>query len=89
MISPFIFTLYTADCRTLDVNYPHIRLTDNTAMIGLFHSNDNTKYQLHLKSYVDYHNTNYPQLNISKIKEPFMDFHRNASPPHPVLINGA
>ena len=82
MLEPFIFTLYTADCRTQDVNYPLIKLPDNTTMTGLIHNNYDTKYRLHLKSFVDYFH-----LNISKTKELFMDFCRTASPPSAVLIN--
>ena len=89
VLAPFIFTLYTADCRTQDVNYPLIKIADDTAMIVPNHDNDDMKYQFHLKSFVDYCNTNYLQLNISKKKQLFIDFLRTASPPHSVLINGA
>ena len=58
MLTPFIFTLCTADCRTQDINYPLIKFADYTAMIGLIHDNDDTKYILHVKSLLDYCNTN-------------------------------
>ena len=88
VLAPFIFTLHTADCRTQEVSYPLIKFADDTAMIGLIHDNDNAKYQLHLKLFVDYCNTNYLQLSISKTKELFVDFCETASPPSAVLIIG-
>ena len=60
VLTPFIFTLYTADCRTQSVSYPLMKFADDNTMIGRIH-NDDTKYQLHLKSFVDYCNTNYLQ----------------------------
>ena len=84
----YIFTSFTADCRTHDLCYPLIKLADNTAMIGLIHSNYGKKYLHHLKSFVDYSNTNYLQLNISMTKELLIDFRGTVSPPHAVVING-
>ena len=87
VLVPFIFTLHTADCRAQDVDNTLIKHADYTAMIGLIRINDDTKYQLHLKSLVDYCNTNNLPLNISKTKELFKDFCRTASPPPAVLSN--
>ena len=82
------FTLCTTDCRTQDVNYPLINVADDTAMIGLTHNNDDAKYQLRLKSLVDYCCPNYLKLDISKTNELFINFLRTASPPPAVVING-
>ena len=80
MLAPFITTPCTADCRTHDINYPFIKFADDKAMIGLIHNNDD------LRSFVDYCDTNYLQLNISKTKEQFVDFCQTASPPPAILI---
>ena len=88
VLTPFISTLCTADCRTQHVSHPLIKFADDTAMIGLIHNNDDAKYQLHLKSFLDYCNTNYLQLNISKTNELFIDFFLTASPPPTVIVNG-
>ena len=57
-------------------------------MIGSIHNNDDTKYQLYLKSFVDYCNINYLQINIFKTKELFIDCRQTASQPPATLING-
>ena len=88
VLAPFISTLCTSDCRTQDVNYPLIKFAYDTAMIGLIHNNDDTKHLLHLKSLVDYCNTNYLKLSISKTKELFIDLCQTASPPTADVING-
>ena len=78
MFAPVIFTLYTADCRTQDVSHPLTKFADDTAMFGLIHNNDDTKYQLRQKSFVDYCNTNCHQLNITNTMEMFMHIRRTA-----------
>ena len=82
----FIFTLYTAGCRTQDINYLLIKFADYTAMIGLIHNNDDMKYQFHVRSFVDYCNTNYLQLNIIKTKELIINIFQTASPPPTVVM---
>ena len=85
LVLHFISTLYIADCRTQEINYPLIKFADNTAMTGLFHNNDDTKYLLHMKSFADCFNNNYLQLNIPMTKELVIDFRRTASPPPPLF----
>ena len=44
MLAPFLFTLYTSDCRTQEVMCPLIKFADDTAMIGLIHNDDDRAY---------------------------------------------
>ena len=54
MLVPFLFTLYTSDCRTQEVMCPLIKFADDTAMTGLIHSDDDRAYLHQLQSFVEY-----------------------------------
>ena len=88
VLAPFLFTLYTSDCRTQEVMCPLIKFADDTAMTGLIHSDDDRAYLHQLQSFVEYCNTNFLQLNISKTKEMVIDFRRSVLRPPPVFIDG-
>ncbi|PIK43898.1 hypothetical protein BSL78_19228 [Apostichopus japonicus] len=57
-------------------------------MAGLIRGNDDGAYLCQLQSFVDYCDSNFLQLNISKTKEMIIDFRRNAVEPPPVMIKG-
>ena len=88
VLAPFLFTLYTSDCRTQEVMCPLIKFADDTAMTGLIHNDDDRAYLHQLQSFVEYCNTNFLQLNISKTKEMVIDFRRSVLQPPPVFIDG-
>ncbi|PIK43412.1 hypothetical protein BSL78_19743 [Apostichopus japonicus] len=67
---------------------PLIKFADDTAMAGLIHGDDDEAYLRQLQSFVDYCDTNFLQLNISKTKEMVIDFRRSTVPPPPVIIKG-
>ncbi|PIK52324.1 orf2 [Apostichopus japonicus] len=88
VLAPFLFTLYTSDCRSQEKICPIIKFADDTAMAGLIRGNDDGAYLCQLQSFVDYCDSNFLQLNISKTKEMIIDFRRNAVEPPPVMIKG-
>ena len=88
VLAPFLLTLYTSDCRTQEVMCPLIKFADDTAMTGLIHSDDDRAYLHQLQSFVEYCNTNFLQLNISKTKEMVIDFRHSVLQPPPVFIDG-
>ena len=86
VLAPFLFTLYTSDCRSLEEGCPVIKFADDTAMAGLINGNDHGSYLRQLQSFVDYCDSNVLQLNVSKTKEMVIDFRRDTTPPLPVTI---
>ena len=48
VLAPFLFTLYTSDCRSNEPLCPLIKFADDTAMIGLIKDDDDTIYQQQL-----------------------------------------
>ena len=55
-------------------------------MAGLINGNDHGSYLRQLQSFVDYCDSNFLQLNVSKTKEMIIDFRRDTTPPLPVII---
>ena len=50
VLSPFLYTLYTNDCRSVDSSTQFVRFSDDTAMLALL--SDFTSYQSCLSSVV-------------------------------------
>ena len=88
VLAPFLFTLYTADCRSSEEMCPLIKFADDTALAGLIHADDEGAYLRQLQSFVEYCDSNFLQLNTSKTKEMLIDFRRTSIAPLPVVIKG-
>ena len=74
VLAPFLFTLYTSDCRSSEPSCPLIKFAYDTAMIGLIKDNDDTIYQQQLAMFVNHCDANFLELNVSKTKEMIIDF---------------
>ncbi|KAL8582814.1 hypothetical protein ACOMHN_066830 [Nucella lapillus] len=87
VLSPALFTLYTADCRSDDVTTLLIKFADDTSLSGLILKNDKAVYRHAVDELVDWCSTNHLELNVSKTKEIIMDFRRNKPSSEPLVIN--
>ena len=69
ILSPFLYTLYTSDCRSVDQSTQFVRFSDDTAMLALL--SDFASYQSCLSSVVRFSSwcsNNVLHLNVSKTK---------------------
>lgn len=78
VLSPFLFTIYTADyrpqyttCQVCEVKFAY-----HTALIGLTENVDYS-YQIEIKAFVDYCETLLLELNVKETKELVIDYRRN------------
>ncbi|KAK2182947.1 hypothetical protein NP493_330g01019 [Ridgeia piscesae] len=84
VLSPFLYTLHTNDCWSVDPSTQFVRFLDDTSMLALL--SDFASYQSHLSSVLRFSSwcsNNFLHLNISKTKEMCIDFRRNRT-----VING-
>ena len=86
VLAPFLFTLYTADCRSTESSCPLIKFADDTVMVGLIKKDENSAYISQLTQFIQYCDSNFLELNVSKTKEMIIDYRSKASEPAPVNI---
>ena len=89
VLSPFLYTLYTNDCRSVDPSTQYVRFSDDTAMLALL--SDFVSYQSYVSSVVRFSSwcsNNFLYLNVPKTKEMCIDFRRNRTFNSPIVING-
>ena len=89
VLAPFLFTLYTSDCRFKEPSCPLIKFADDTAMIGLIKDDDDTIYQQQLAMFVNHCDANFLELNVSKTKETIVDFRISCLPPSSIVLKGS
>ena len=89
VLAPFLFTLYTSDCRSSETSCPLIKFADDTAMVGLIHKDNSEAYVSELEAFVDYCDSNFLELNVSKTKEMVIDFRLGTHEPSPICIKGS
>ena len=90
VLSPFLFTLYTADSRSSDQSCPLVKFADDTAQIAMIKGEDDTVYKQQVEQFVDWCDANYLVLNSSKSKEIVIDFRRNkGQEPEQIVIKDA
>ena len=85
VLSPALFTTYTAACRTADPCNIQIKFADDTSLTGLIKS-DEVSYRTAVGELVDWCDRHYLQLNISKTEEMVIDFRRQPQPVEPLII---
>ena len=89
-MAPFLFTLYTSDCRSTQLSCPLIKFADDTAMLGLITNDDDSIFQQQLAMFVNYCDTNFLELNVSKTKEMVIDFRTtHFCNPSPITLKGS
>ncbi len=88
VLSPFLFTLYTADCRTTQGDCTLVKYADDAALTGRISGDDDSQYRHEVDNFVNWCDKNYLELNVGKTKEMVIDFRKNMVTPCPVEVNG-
>uniref|UniRef100_A0AAZ1Y5A1 Reverse transcriptase domain-containing protein n=1 Tax=Oreochromis aureus TaxID=47969 RepID=A0AAZ1Y5A1_OREAU len=88
VMSPFLYSLFTHDCRPADGSNTIIKFADDTTVIGLISDNDETAYREEVDRLAEWCNRNNLLLNTEKTKELIVDYRRNADPHPPIHIKG-
>ena len=88
VLAPFLFALYTADCRgTDDESCPLVKFADDTELVGKISNDEDALYHKQTEN-VNWCDKNYLYLNVSKTKDMCIDFRKNQRCPKPVCIKG-
>ncbi len=88
VLSPFLFSVYTADCRSSHTNCLIDKYADDTVLTGLITDNDDTHYRLEIDRFIQWCGRHYLKLNTGKTREMIVDFRRKSDRPEPVVIEG-
>ena len=88
VLSPFLFSVYTADCRSSHTNCIMDKYADDTVLTGLITDDDDLHYRWEIDSFVQWCERNYLELHVGKTKEMVVDFRRNQGQSAPVVIKG-
>uniref|UniRef100_A0A669BIH3 Reverse transcriptase domain-containing protein n=1 Tax=Oreochromis niloticus TaxID=8128 RepID=A0A669BIH3_ORENI len=84
VMSPFLYSLFTHDCRPADGSNTIIKFADDTTVIGLISDNDETAYREEVDRLAEWCDRNNLLLNTEKTKELIVDYRRNADPHPPI-----
>uniref|UniRef100_A0AAR2M507 Reverse transcriptase domain-containing protein n=1 Tax=Pygocentrus nattereri TaxID=42514 RepID=A0AAR2M507_PYGNA len=88
VMSPFLYSLFTHDCKPVDGSNTIIKFADDITVIGLIKNNDETAYREEVDRLAEWCDTNNLLLNAEKTKELIVDFGRNADPHPSIHIKG-
>ena len=88
VLAPFLFALYTADCRRTDVSCPVVKFADDTELVGKISNDEDAIYHKQIEDFVNWCDKNYLYLNVSKTEDMCTDFRKNQRCPKPVYIKG-
>ena len=86
VLSPFLFTIYTTDCRHRNASCPIIKFADDTSQTALITSNNDIIYRNEVEYFIKWCEDNFLLLNARKTKEIIIDFSRSeGDAPAPVF----
>ena len=88
VLSPFLFTLFTNDCVSVDQYVLVTNFSDDTTVEGFIENADETAYRDEVQRMVGWYADNNLELNVSKTKEMIVDFRRKKTPIRPLSPNG-
>ncbi|KAL0195028.1 hypothetical protein M9458_008600 [Cirrhinus mrigala] len=89
VLSPFLYSLFTHDCRPMHGSNTIIKFADDTTVIGLISNNDETAYREEIKHLATWCTDNNLLLNTTKAKELIVDSRKGRRGSHePIHING-
>ncbi|TKS65503.1 RNA-directed DNA polymerase from mobile element jockey [Collichthys lucidus] len=89
VLSPFLYSLFTHDCRPAHGSNSIIKFADDTTVIGLITNNDETAYREEVQHLTTWCADNNLLLNTSKTKELIVDFRKERRSTHdPIHMNG-
>ncbi|KAK0132216.1 hypothetical protein N1851_032980 [Merluccius polli] len=88
VLSPFLFTTYTADFKYCTESCHLQKFSDDTAIVGCVEGEREAEYRDLVDRFVKWCGENHLQLNVAKTKEMVVDFRRNKPLPSPGCIGG-
>ncbi|MCJ8742393.1 hypothetical protein PDJAM_G00081580 [Pangasius djambal] len=89
VLSPFLYSLFTHDCKPVYGSNSIIKFADDTTVIGLISDNNESDYRAEVEHLAAWCADNNLLLNTSKTKELIVDFRKEKSVPlDPIHING-
>ena len=68
VLAPFLFVLYTADCRSTDESCPLVKFADDTELVGKICNDEDAIYHKQTENLVNWCDRNYLYLNVSTTK---------------------
>ena len=66
VLSPFLFSIYTSDCKTGNESCTIIKYADDTVVMGLVSENDEAPYRHEVTKFVNWCQDNNLVLNLKK-----------------------
>ena len=75
VLSPALFVLYTADCRSKEDGNVMVKFADDTSLSGLIQEDDSS-YREAVEELTEWCDKNYLDLNVSKTKEFVINFRK-------------
>lgn len=69
VLSPFLFTIYTADYRPQHSSCQVVKFADDTALLGPIDQDNDSQYRKEINSFVEYCGSHFLELNVKKTKE--------------------
>ncbi|TWW73111.1 hypothetical protein D4764_15G0005050 [Takifugu flavidus] len=85
VLSPFLFTTYTADFQYHSETCHLQKYSDDTVIVGCVENGQEDEYRDLVESFVRWSRENLLQLNVTKTKEMVVDFRKSKSPSLPSL----
>ena len=87
MLSPALFVLYTADCRSKKDGNVMVKFADDTSLSGLIQEDDSS-YREAVEELTEWCDRNYLELNVTKTKEVVINFRKAKVNMDPIVIRG-
>ena len=53
-LAPFLFSLYTADCRSTDESCPFVKSADDTELVGKISNDEDALYHKQIENFVNW-----------------------------------
>ena len=87
VLSPFLFSIYTSDCRPSHDSCFVDKYADDTVLTGLITNDFDNEYVHEITPFVNWCKMNHLVLNIDKTKEMVIDFRKTIIPPNKIVID--
>jgi hypothetical protein len=89
VLSPFLYSLFTHDCKNRHDFNTIIKFADDTTVVGLITDNDDTAYREEVRDLDVLSQDNNLSLNMFKTKEMIVDYRKKRTENAPILIDRA
>ncbi len=86
VLSPLFYSLYKHDCVSSHSSTSIVKFADDTVVLGLISNNDENAYLDEVARPTSWCQDNCLSLNMSKTKEPIMDFRKRQQRPYTSLM---